>query len=154
MNKNKYAKRRTTEIFTILVVRLVMFNNNRSSGKRGLHFQMTDLGLSRSFCVSSNHHFLSIDNVDAVGSWSGYAAALQVVPYGGGSVIAFDAFNARRIHIVVLAVVLVAHVAIAVGCCLNTLKQIVGAGEILVGDVATLAVYFLNQLVVVKSVCG
>ena len=53
-----------------------------------------------------------------------------------------------------LAVVIVAHVAIAVGCCLYTLKQIVGAGEILVGDVATLAVGLLNQsAVVVKTVC-
>ena len=150
----KYAKRRTTSIFTISVVRLFMFNHNRSSGKRGLHFQMTDLRLSRSFCVSTNHHFLSVDNVDAFGGWSGYAAALQVVPYGCGSVIAFDAFNARRVNIVVLAVVIVAHVAIAVGSCLNTLKQIVGAGEILVGDVATLAVDFLNQsVVIVKTVC-
>lgn len=80
----KYAKRRTTSIFTISVVRLFMFNHNRSLGKRGLHFQMTDLRLSRCFCVSSNHHFLSVDNVDAFGSRSGYAAALQVVPYGCG----------------------------------------------------------------------
>ena len=101
-----------------------------------------------------NHHFLSVDNVDAFRGWSGYAAALQVVPYWYGRVIVFDAFNARRIYIVVLAVVIVAHVAIAVGCRLNTLKQIVGAGEILVGDVATLAVGFLNQsVVVVKTVC-
>ena len=115
---------------------------------------MTDLRLSRCFCVSSNHHFLSVDNVDAFGSRSGYAAALQVVPYGCGSVVAFNAFNARRVNIVVLAVVIVAHVARVVGCCLNTLKQIVGAGEILVGDVATLAVDFLNQSAFdVKTVC-
>ena len=82
--------------------------------QKAYNLNLYDFGCTP-FYVSTNHHFLSVDNIDAFGGWSGYAAALQVVPYGGGSVVAFDAFNARRVNIVVLAVVIVAHVAIAVG---------------------------------------
>ena len=117
-------------------------------------FVVIELVYFAAFVFLTNHHFLSVDNVYAFRGQSGYAAALQVVPIGCGRVIAFDAFNASRVYIVVLAVVIVAHVAIAVGCRLNTLKQIVGVWEILVCDVATLAVGLLNQsVVIVKTVC-
>ena len=70
-------------------------------------------------------YFLAIDDVDAMRCWSRHMSALQIIAFVVGCAGCFHFIDACRIHIVVLAVIIMTHMTSAIGIGLHALKQIV-----------------------------